>query len=76
MVQLQINVSDEQYQYLQQLVQKQGASLDQIVSAMIETDIAWQQTLSKDSMRSLFGQIEDDFSGQDNDKIVYRLESE
>jgi hypothetical protein len=76
MIQMQISVSDKQYQYLQQRVQEQGASLDQVVSELIDADIAWQQTLADDPMRSLFGQINDAFALQDIDDVVYGLEKE
>jgi FtsZ-binding cell division protein ZapB len=62
MVQMQIAVSDEHYRYLQQRAQEQGASLDQVVSELIEADVAWQQKLADDPMRSLFGQIDDPFT--------------
>jgi hypothetical protein len=76
MVQMQISVSDKHYQYLQQRAQNQGASLDQVVSDLINADIAWQQTLAEDPMRSLFGQIDDSLAGQNIDSIVYGLKSE
>jgi FtsZ-binding cell division protein ZapB len=73
MTQVQIEVSDKHYQYLQQRARKQRASLDQVVSALIEADIAWQQTLADDPMRSLFGQIDDSFDVQNIDSVVYGL---
>ncbi len=76
MIQMEIAVSDKHYQYLQQRVQDQGASLDQVVSELIDADIAWQQTLANDPMRSLFGQIDDAFALQDIDNVVYGLEIE
>jgi hypothetical protein len=75
MVQMQISVSDEHYQYLQQRAQKQSASLDQVLSELIELDILWQQTLADDPMRSLFGQIDDPFDLQGIDNVVYGLET-
>jgi hypothetical protein len=75
MVQMQISVSDEHFQYLQQRAQKQGASLDQVMSELIEVDILWQQTLADDPMHSLFGQIDDSFDLQNIDTVVYGLES-
>ena len=76
MVQMQISVSDKHYQYLQQRAQDQGASLDQVVSELIDADIAWMQTLAEDPMRALFGQIDDSFDLQDIDNVVYGLEAE
>jgi len=76
MVQMQIAVSDEHYQYLQQRAQKQGASLDEVVSELIETDLAWQKKLTDDPMRSLFGQMDDSFAQQNIDNVVYGLEAQ
>jgi hypothetical protein len=73
MIQMQIALSDKHYQYLQQRAQSQGASLDQIVSELIEADLAWQQKLANDPMRLLIGQIDDPFNTKDIDKIVYGL---
>jgi hypothetical protein len=73
MTQVEIEVSDKHYQYLQQRARKQRVSLDQVVSALIEADIAWQQTLADDPMRSLFGQIDDSFDVQAIDNVVYGL---
>ena len=75
MVQMQISISDEHYQYLQQRAQQQGASLDQVMSELIEVDILWQQTLAGDPIRSLFGQIDDSFDLKNVDNVVYGLES-
>ena len=75
MVQMKISVSDEHYQYLQQRAKNQGASLDQVMSELIELDILWQQTLADDPMRSLFGQIDDPFDQQGIDNVVYGLET-
>lgn len=73
MVQMQISVSDKHYEYLQQRAESQGVSLDQVVSELIEADLAWQQTLANDPMRSLIGQIDDPFDTQDIDHVVYKL---
>ena len=72
---MKISVSDEHYQYLQQRAKNQGASLDQVMSELIELDILWQQTLADDPMRSLFGQIDDPFDQQGIDNVVYGLET-
>lgn len=76
MVQMQIAVSDEHYQYLQQRAQKQGASLDEVVSELIETDLAWQKKLTDDPIRSLFGQMDDSLAQQNIDNVVYGLEAQ
>jgi hypothetical protein len=75
MVQMQIAVSDKHYRYLQQRAQNQGASLDQVVSELIDADLAWQQMLLDDPMRSLFGQIDDPFYLQNIDDVVYGIAS-
>ena len=75
MTQMQIELSDEHYRYLQRRAQEEGSSPDQVMSELIEADILWQKTLADDPMRSLFGQIEDSFVPQNIDNIVYGLES-
>ena len=75
MVQMQISISNEHYQYLQQRAQKQGASLDKVMSELIEADVLWQQKLADDPIRSLFGQIDDPFDLQTIDNVVYGLDA-
>jgi hypothetical protein len=60
MVQMQIAVSDEHYQYLHQRAQKRGASLDQLVSELIEADIAERQTQTDDPVIALIGAYHSD----------------
>lgn len=73
MIQMQIVVSDKHYHYLQQRAHSQGASLDEVVSELIEADLAWQQLMANDPMRSLIGQISDSFDTQNIDNVVYQI---
>lgn len=76
MIQMHIIISEDQYHYLQQRAQKQGASLDQVVSELIAADIEWQHTLADDPMCALFGQVDDSFAWQDIDSVVYGFEAQ
>lgn len=59
MVQARIIVSDKHYEYLRQRAQEQGASLDQVVSEIIEADLAWHLKLADDPISELIGRIDD-----------------
>jgi hypothetical protein len=75
MVQVQIAVSDEHYEYLQQRAREQGASREQVVAELIEAEIAWSRLLAGDPMRSLIGWVDDAFTLQDIGNVVYGLGS-
>lgn len=72
-VNVQISVSNEHYQYLKQRAERIGATLDALLSEIIEAEIVWQQMLASDPIQSLIGQIGDDFETQQIDDVVYGL---
>jgi hypothetical protein len=74
-VQLHISVSDKHYRYLRRLAESEGLTFDSLLADIIEAEIAWRQTLASDPIRSLVGQLNDDFNIQDIDNVVYGLTS-
>jgi hypothetical protein len=75
MVQMNVTITDELYDYLQERARSQGMSLDQVVSDLLAADLAWQRSLAEDPMRSLFGQIEDSFDVAEIDHEIYERRS-
>lgn len=72
MTQLQIQISNQQYQYLQQRVAREKTTLEKVLFDMIQADMAWRQQLKTDPITALIGKINDSFDTDQIDEVVYQ----
>ncbi len=70
---LNIKLSNRHYQYLQQRAMNENDALNDVLAEIIETDIAWQQTLKTDPVALLIGQIDDTLDTHRIDDIIYGI---
>ena len=72
MVHTTVHLKEEQYQYLAEQAAATQRSVEDVLSEIVEADIAWRQTLASDPVAQLFGAVSDE-PNLDIDEIVYEL---
>ena len=71
MIQLEIALSDKHFAYLEKLQQEKGGSLNEVLSDLIEADLAWQQLIAHDPITALIGTIADEFNSEQINQLLY-----
>jgi hypothetical protein len=75
MVHTTVHLKEDQFKYLTERAAATQRSVEDLLSEMLEADIAWRQALASDPVAQLFGSVSDQSDIQDHiDEIVYQLD--
>lgn len=76
MVDTTVHLREDQFQYLTEQAAATQRSVEDLLSEIVEADIAWRQTLANDPVAQLFGTVsrQPALDVDDIDGIIYHVD--